>query len=137
VNQVLDMQANIQNDCLEIGKTLTWKTTRTMQDVVRSQCELFSYSPIPAVSHAAKVTKSYTFNTHKQEFTIPNAKSVERVNFHELADLIHVTPETINPNIRPKLVIPAASSHDEMLAQDTSAAMTRYETDHHVLARKS
>ncbi len=126
-----------QEAYVEGVKTHSLQVVRAMQDAARNSCNILALSPIPEVAHYAKVTESYIFNTHKREFEIPNAQSVERFQFHELADLIHVTPEDINTNIRPKLVIPAASSHDEMLAQDTSAAMTRYQTDHHVLARKS
>ncbi len=136
-NAAIKKSLEIQTSFVEESKTLALQTTRAMQDNARTACNVLSHSRIPEVAHYAKVTESYIFNTHKRKFEIPNAKSLERVNFHPLADIIHVTPELINPNIRPKLVIPAASSHDEMLAQDTSAAMTRYETDHHVLARKS
>lgn len=136
-NTWVESAMHVQNTAFEAAKTLALQTSRVTQDVTRTTCDILASSPHPVLSHFAKVTKSYTFNTHKRLFDIPIASSVEHEFVHELADMIHVVPEVINTDIRPKLIIPAASSHDEMLAQDTSAAMTRYGTNHHVLARKS
>lgn len=45
-----------QRQCLEDSKTYALMTTRAMQDATRATCEIMALSPIPEVSHFAKVT---------------------------------------------------------------------------------